>query len=73
MWFIYFVCIIIFLWYFRKLMRKLINSANEFASLAEGTSEVFLREEGAKLSEKLSKVEGKKLPSEILAEFRSKN
>jgi hypothetical protein len=73
MWFIYLVCIIIALWHFRGLIRKLVSSANEFASLAEGTSECFLREEGAKLSEKLMKVEGKKLPSDVLAEFRSKN
>ena len=73
MWFIYLVLVIVALWCCRGLIRKLISSANEFASLAEGTSEVFLREEGAKLSEKLMKVEGKKLPSEILAEFRSKN
>jgi hypothetical protein len=54
-------------------MRKLISSANEFASLAEGSAECFLREEGDELSEKLSKVEGKKLPSEVLKEFRARN
>jgi hypothetical protein len=54
-------------------MRKLISSANEFASLAEGSAECFLREEGDKLSEKLVKVEGKKLPSEVLEEFKAKN
>ena len=73
MWFVYVICIIVALWYARGLMRKLISSANEFASLAEGSAECFLREEGSKLSEKLTKVEGKKLPSEILKEFRSKN
>lgn len=73
MWFVYALCIFIGLWYFKGLVRKLINSANEFVSLAEGTSECFLREEGEKLSEKLVKVEGKKLPSEVLAEFKARN
>lgn len=73
MWFIYLICVIVGLWYARGLMRKLFSSANEFASLAEGHSEVYLREEGEKLSEKLSKVQGKKRPSDVLAEFRAKN
>ena len=59
MWFVYLVCIVIALWCCRGMIRKLTKTANEFASMAEGHSEVFLREEGEKLSEKLVKVEGK--------------
>ena len=65
MWLVYLVALIIVVWKFRKSLRSITKSTEEYSILLEKEARIDLRRRGHKLQTKASAVKDYPLPSEV--------
>ena len=65
MWFVILVVFLVVIWKFRKTLRSVTKSTEEYGILIEKEAKIDLRKRGHKLQQKASTVKDYPLPSEV--------
>ena len=65
MWLVYLTVLLIVVWKFRKTLKSVTKSTEEYGVLLEKEAKIDLRKRGHKLQQKASTVKDYPLPSEV--------